>query len=87
MTEKPGDPRGFFVIDSFADRVVDAVGAGDALLAYATLSLLVDRSEVAASILGSIAAALECEVDGNIPIGPTNVLGKIDNAEKRARFE
>lgn len=86
-TEKAGDPRGFFVIDSFADRVVDAVGAGDALLAYATLSLLVDRSEVAASILGSIAAALECEVDGNIPIGPADVLRKIDNAEKRARFE
>ena len=30
----------FFVVDSFVDRVVDAVGAGDALLAYATLALL-----------------------------------------------
>ena len=30
-------------IDSFVDRVVDAVGAGDALLAYATLAMLVDR--------------------------------------------
>ena len=86
-TEKAGDPRGFFVVDAFADRVVDAVGAGDALLAYATLSLLVDRSEVAASVLGSLAAALECEVDGNVPIGPADVVRKIDAIEKRARFE
>lgn len=84
---KEGDPRSFFVIDSFVDRVVDAVGAGDALLAYATLSMLVDKSEVAASILGSIAAALECEADGNLPIGPAQVLKKIDTVEKRARFE
>lgn len=86
-TEKQGDPRGFFVIDSFVERVVDAVGAGDALLAYATLSLQVDASEAAASILGSMAAALECEAEGNIPIGPEDVLRKIDAVEKRARFE
>ena len=30
----------FFVIDSFVDGLVDAVGAGDALLAYATLAML-----------------------------------------------
>ena len=33
----------FFVIDSFVDRVVDAVGAGDALLAYAALAHVRDR--------------------------------------------
>ena len=33
------DVRSFFTVDSFADRVVDAVGAGDALLSYATLSM------------------------------------------------
>ncbi len=84
---KEGDPRSFFVVDSFVDRVVDAVGAGDALLAYATLSMLVDSSEVAASILGSMSAALECEADGNLPIGPDAVVGKIDKVDKRARFE
>ena len=36
--------RAFFALDSFADRVVDAVGSGDALLAYATLSLLLDAA-------------------------------------------
>ncbi len=80
------DPRTFFVIDSFAERVADAVGAGDALLAYATLSLLVDPSEVAASVLGSLAAALECEAEGNVPIGPEDVLRKLLGLEKRARF-
>lgn len=84
---KEGDPRSFFVIDSFAGRVIDAVGAGDALLAYATLSMLTDHSEVAASVLGSMAAALECECDGNIPIGRPDLLSRIDAVEKRARFE
>jgi bifunctional ADP-heptose synthase (sugar kinase/adenylyltransferase) len=84
---KEGDPRTFFVVDTFADRVVDAVGAGDALLAYTTLSLLVDESEVAASILGSMAAALECERDGNIPISRSDVIGRIEAIERRTRFE
>jgi cytidyltransferase-like protein len=84
---RANDPRTFFVIDSFVERVVDAVGAGDALLAYATLSMLVNPSEVAASILGSISAALECEADGNMPIGPADVLRRIDSVEKRARYE
>ena len=84
---KENDPRSFFVVDSFADKVVDAVGAGDALLAYATLSLLTYESEVAASVLGSMAAALECECDGNNPIGRSDLLGRIDMVEKQTRFE
>ena len=50
------------------------------------LSLLVDPSEVAASVLGSLSAALECEAEGNIPIGPEDVLGKLQGVEKRVRF-
>ncbi len=84
---KQEDLRSFFVIDSFARRVVDAVGAGDALLAYASLAMLVDGNEVVASILGSMAAALECEVNGNIPIGRADVMGRIDLVDKRARYE
>ncbi|HUC62276.1 MAG TPA: PfkB family carbohydrate kinase [Alphaproteobacteria bacterium] len=82
----PEDPRNFFVVDSFAANVVDAVGAGDALLAYATLTLVTAGSEAAASILGSMAAALECEADGNIPIGRADVLNKITAVEKQAHF-
>ena len=72
ITYRTPDPnvRSFFTIDSFAEHVVDAVGAGDALLAYSTLALVVTQDPVIASILGSVAAALACERDGNNPIGP-----------------
>jgi bifunctional ADP-heptose synthase (sugar kinase/adenylyltransferase) len=79
--------RSFFVVDSFVDRLVDAVGAGDALLAYATLAMVTEGSEVIATILGSLAAALECEMDGNHPITPADLNRKINTIEKRARFE
>ncbi|MEX1206192.1 MAG: PfkB family carbohydrate kinase [Dongiaceae bacterium] len=81
------ESREFFVVDSFTDRVVDAVGAGDALLAYATLAMVADGSPVVASILGSMAAGVECEKEGNVPIAPEDVLRKIDAVEKRARYE
>jgi rfaE bifunctional protein kinase chain/domain len=75
-----------FSIDSFTSNVVDTVGSGDALLAYATLTLLSNESEVTASILGSMAAACECECDGNIPIKKSDVMSKIDIAERLAEF-
>lgn len=77
----------FFVVDSFVDRLIDAVGAGDALLAYATLALLASGCPVRATILGSMAAACECERDGNVPIAPADILAKIDAAEKSARYQ
>jgi rfaE bifunctional protein nucleotidyltransferase chain/domain len=85
-TGQQGDLRSFFVVDSFVERLVDAVGAGDALLAYATLAMVTDGSEVVATIIGSMAAALECEIDGNLPITPEALLRKIDQVEKHARF-
>lgn len=89
LTYRAPDPevRSFFTVDSFADKVVDAVGAGDALLAYATLCLVATKSDVIASILGSLAAAVACERDGNSPVPPEEVLKKINALEKRARFE
>ncbi len=81
------DYRAFFAIESFAGQVVDAVGAGDALLAYATLGLVATKNDVIASILGNMAAAIECEHDGNFPVTPGLVLKKIDAVEKLARFE
>ncbi|MGH6969388.1 MAG: PfkB family carbohydrate kinase, partial [Stellaceae bacterium] len=77
----------FFVVDSFVERVTDAVGAGDAMLAYATLSLLVTGDPVVATIIGSMAAAIECEVDGNVPVAPADVLERIETVEKRARYQ
>jgi len=80
------DPRAFFAIDSFVEHVVDAVGAGDALLAYASLAQRASGNAIIASILGSFAAGLECERDGNLPITPDDVRGKIRAVEKLARY-
>ena len=76
----------YFVIDSFADQVVDAVGAGDALLAYSTLAMLTCGNDAAATILGTIAASCECEVDGNIPVTLDHIRAKIDTVERELSF-
>lgn len=80
------DVRAFFALDSFADRVVDAVGSGDALLAYATLSLFSSRSAVLASVLGSLAAAVECEQEGNVPVSSRDIINKLDQFERFANY-
>jgi sugar/nucleoside kinase (ribokinase family) len=67
--------------------VVDAVGAGDALLAYATLAKVATGSDAIATILGSMAAACECELDGNIPVTPADVRAKIDAVERQANYD
>lgn len=74
------DGERMLTLDSFTRDVVDPVGAGDALLAYATLAL--KSGAVTASILGSIAAALECEQEGNIPITPDMVRERIALLER-----
>jgi len=86
-SDSPTDFRAFFTIESFADRVIDAVGAGDALLAYATLAMVATKNDVIASILGNMAAGIECEHDGNVPVTPEMVLKKIGAVEKHAHYE
>jgi sugar/nucleoside kinase (ribokinase family) len=79
----------FFAIDSFASNCIDPVGAGDAMLAYATLAMLVGErdaaSDVAAVIIGSIAAAIECEHEGNVAVSADDVRARIDAVEWSAR--
>ena len=82
LTQSANAKNTYFSVDSFAEKVVDPVGAGDALLAYATLTMLATGNLVTSSILGSIAAAVECEYDGNIPVSPENVIAKIDSIEQ-----
>ncbi len=77
----------FFVMDSFVEDLVDPVGAGDALLAYATLAMLASRNETQATILGTIAAACGCEVDGNVPITPDQVHARLDKVERQMNYE
>lgn len=76
----------FVVVDSFVEQLVDAVGAGDALLAYATLCKIATGSDGISTIIGSMAAACECECDGNIPITPDDVRRKIDAVERQAHY-
>jgi len=83
----PEDPRAFFNVDTFANRVIDSVGAGDALLAYATLAMVATKNEVIASILGNIAAGVECENEGNLPVTPESVKKKIDAIEKQVNYQ
>ncbi|MBV9170218.1 MAG: adenylyltransferase/cytidyltransferase family protein [Chloroflexi bacterium] len=80
-------PREFFPVDTFADHVVDPIGAGDALLAYTALSLAADGNFVVASILGALGAAVACEREGNLPVWPGEVERKIDDLERRVRYE
>ena len=86
-SSRADDVRAFFTIDSFAGSVVDPVGAGDALLAYSTLVLAAMRSPVIASILGSMAAAVACEREGNVPVAPEDVLKKLEIVEKHTQYE
>ncbi len=79
-------PREFFTVDSFVEHLVDPIGAGDALLAYASLALAATGSIVLASILGSVAAAVSCERQGNVPVSSLEAEEKIAILEKQAHY-
>ncbi len=72
-----------FALDSFAENAVDPVGAGDALLAYATLAMMSSGNETHAAILGLIAAACECEFEGNIAVTNAQVRSRLDHIENQ----
>ncbi len=76
----------YFALESFVENLIDPVGAGDALMAYATLALMLKEKLSVAAILGSLAAAIECESDGNKPVFNETVLKKIDELEKETQF-
>lgn len=80
------NPRQFFTLDTFVTKLVDPVGAGDALLAYASLALAVSQNIVVASILGAMAAAAACEREGNVPVTPADVEQTIAQVEKRVNY-
>ena len=79
------NPNGF-ALPSFTKKIVDAVGAGDALLSYASLALAATKSVLIASILGSLAASCECEKDGNIVIDPDEVNKKLKKLEESVDY-
>ena len=82
-----GKKESAFSLPSFANQVVDSTGTGDALLSYATLSMFATKSLVISSILGSLAAACECEVDGNINITIENIISKINSIQDSSSYK
>lgn len=74
-------------LDSFTENAKDPVGAGDALMAYAALTLKVTGSLPMASIIGSIAAACESDLNGNIPIKRSQIIEKLDDLKKSMGYE
>ena len=66
---------------------VDPVGAGDALLASATLAQAVANNPVISSILGSVAAALACEREGNTPVKSEEMIERLDRLEKQVDMQ
>jgi rfaE bifunctional protein kinase chain/domain len=77
-------PREFFVVETFVENLVDPIGAGDALLALATLTLRASGSIVLASVLGNIAAAIACERAGNVPVVVAELEDKLAHLERAA---
>jgi rfaE bifunctional protein kinase chain/domain/rfaE bifunctional protein nucleotidyltransferase chain/domain len=81
------DRRSFFAIDSLSrEAILDPVGSGDALLAYSTLTQIATGNETIASIMGAIAAGIECEFEGNIPITPELITKRIRDLESASDF-
>jgi len=76
-TDDAEEPR-VISLDAFSEKVVDPVGAGDALMAYAALTLKVTGSLPMAALVGSLAAACESEKNGNIPIKRNDILEKLE---------
>ena len=82
ISKRIGNKQNYFSLDSFCSNLIDGVGAGDALLAYSALSLFKTKSLLISSIIGSLAAACECEFDGNIPININQIKNKLITLEK-----
>jgi rfaE bifunctional protein kinase chain/domain len=77
----------FFSLDSFVNHLLDPVGSGDALLAYSSLVYFKTKSLFLASFIGSVAAACECEVNGNVPISIKTIRLKINEIKNKIKFQ
>ena len=86
ITVSKGIKNFSFATPSFTKNIIDSVGAGDALLAYASLCLASSASIVSCNIIGSIAAACECEMEGNIAVKKNMIIEKINQLEKSSKF-
>lgn len=76
----------FIGLNALQNEVIDAVGAGDALLAYSSLSLASGTNLSVSSLLGSIAASISCAHNGNVPISYEDLGKEIKRIEKYLQY-
>ena len=76
-----------YAIPPFSNTVIDAVGAGDGLLAYSTLSYLITKSISISCIMGSIAAACVCETQGNEAVDPSKIENKLKEIKRSLKYK
>lgn len=79
-SDEAGETRNS-ILEPISQQVVDAVGAGDALLSYAALVLTATGNQTMALILGNIAAGCACETEGNEPVSPGQVRARLEILE------
>ena len=72
----------YITLDPFVENLVDANGAGDALLAYSAATLFKEKSLIMASIIGIIVASCKCEKKGNTPLKIEEIINKINQIKK-----
>ena len=73
----------FFLCPAFAFKVVDKIGAGDAMLALISVSLFNDNAPDLSLLLGSLAAAQSVETIGNsVPVAKIPSLKMIQHSFK-----
>lgn len=77
----------FIGLNALRKEIIDAVGAGDALLAYSSLSLASGTNLSVSSLLGSIAASISCGYNGNVPVGYEDLRKEIGHIEKFLQYE
>ena len=71
-----------YVIPSLSAGTIDALGTGDAFLAYATLTYVSSKCLARSLLIGSMAAACQSEIYGNEGFEKKKILDKIELLEK-----
>ena len=67
---------GMRALPALCHHPVDVLGCGDALLTAMTAGLLGGGNQIQASYLGSLAAAIEGETTGNLPVSSNDIIGR-----------
>ena len=69
-----GTPLSLDALPSFNQSPVDVSGAGDSMLAAASLAITIENNLAKASLIGSLAAAIQISRIGNIPIEKEKII-------------